>query len=95
MRDIAEGEELCICYGTVLTGLAERRARLQAGFKFMCECVACVREGQELKASDERRATIARLYDEIAGCGANPAVGVRKVSSRIGPMRDWADDVCR
>lgn len=79
-RDVEEGEELCICYANPLANRAARRARLQSSFHFECECVACAREGDELRASDERRVTISRLYEEIAGCGSSPSVGVRKVS---------------
>ncbi|RPD54918.1 SET domain-containing protein [Lentinus tigrinus ALCF2SS1-7] len=83
VRDIAEGEELCICYGTLLANRAERRAKLQSYFRFVCNCVACAREGAALKASDDRRVTISRLYDEIAGCESKPAVGIRKVKEAL------------
>ncbi|TFK92493.1 SET domain-containing protein [Polyporus arcularius HHB13444] len=72
VRDIAEGEELCICYGTPLAKRADRRARLESSFRFVCNCVACAREGAALKESDDRRVSISRLYDEIATCGSNP-----------------------
>ena len=77
--DIAAGEELCICYINELAVREERQDRLQSAFGFVCRCVACSREGAELRASDERRVAIARLYDEIRMCGNTPAVGVRKV----------------
>ncbi|KAI0718738.1 SET domain-containing protein [Cerioporus squamosus] len=83
VRDIAEGEELCICYGAPLASRADRRARLESSFRFVCNCVACAREGAALKASDDRRVTISRLYDQIATCGSNPADGVRKVKEAL------------
>lgn len=78
-RDIAEGEELCICYCDELKTRGDRWRRLESSFGFVCQCVACSKEGDALKASDERRASISRLYDEIGACGNNPSVGVRKV----------------
>ncbi|EJF60540.1 SET domain-containing protein [Dichomitus squalens LYAD-421 SS1] len=77
--DIAEGEELCICYGDLWKARDDRRRRLESSFRFVCQCVACSREGASLKESDERRNAIAKLYDEIGACGNTPSVGVRKV----------------
>ncbi|KAM5543458.1 hypothetical protein V8D89_002709 [Ganoderma adspersum] len=73
-RAIAEGEELCISYLDVLAVRDERRRGLRAAFGFLCRCVACSREGAELRASDERRTAVARLYQEIGACENNPAV---------------------
>ncbi|PIL23116.1 transcription factor [Ganoderma sinense ZZ0214-1] len=82
-RAIAPGEELCISYMSVLAVREERRRVLQAAFGFECRCVACSRDGAELRASDERRVAIARLYDEVGACQNNPAVGVRKVKTAL------------
>lgn len=80
VRDTAEGEELLISYGEHFAGRDARRARLKMQFGFVCECTACSRTGEDLKASDERRVTIGNLYNEIGQYGAVPAVGIRKVS---------------
>ena len=79
VRDIAEGEELCICYGNPLGTRADRRRKLEAAFRFVCNCVACARDSAALESSDDRRVAISHLYVEIAECGSKPAVGVRKV----------------
>ncbi|KAI1794323.1 SET domain-containing protein [Ganoderma leucocontextum] len=81
--DIAAGEELSICYGDELAAREDRRRRLESAFRFVCGCVACSRDGAELKASDERRAAVARFYDEIGACGNNPTMGVRKVKAAL------------
>ncbi|KAH9852355.1 SET domain-containing protein [Lenzites betulinus] len=83
VRDIPEGEELLISYSEQFAGRDERRAWLKSRFGFQCACVACSRTGAELRASDERRQAIARLYDEIGRCGHVPAVGIRKVKEAI------------
>ncbi|TBU44239.1 SET domain-containing protein [Dichomitus squalens] len=71
--DIAEGEELCICYGDLWKARDDRRHRLESSFRF----------GAALKESDERRTAIAKLYDEIGACGNTPSVGVRKVKMAL------------
>ncbi|EIW54878.1 SET domain-containing protein [Trametes versicolor FP-101664 SS1] len=83
VRDIAEGEELLISYGEHFAGRDARRARLKMQFGFVCECTACSRTDEDLKASDERRVTIGNLYNEIGQYGAVPAVGIRKVKEAI------------
>ncbi|KAM5543459.1 hypothetical protein V8D89_002710 [Ganoderma adspersum] len=83
-RASAVGEELCIGYSACLVVREERRRWLQAAFGFVCRCAACEREGAELRASDERRVAIARLYQEVDECrDNNPAVGVRKVKTAL------------
>lgn len=88
-RAVAAGEELCISYSPGLAVREERRRWLQAAFGFVCRCAACGREGAELRASDERRVAIARLYEEVGECGNNPAVGVRKVRDDHCPHLSW------
>ena len=79
LRDIAEGEELCIAYKSEMMSRASRKSQLQESFRFECHCAACSLSGDELRASDHRRTTLDRLYDEIAQCGSRPAVGIQKV----------------
>ncbi|KAI0754251.1 SET domain-containing protein [Daedaleopsis nitida] len=83
VRDVEEGEELCICYTNTLASRAQRRERLEQVFGFVCNCVACAREGDALAKSDERRMATSRLYSEIASCGAKPSLGVRKVKMAL------------
>lgn len=80
LRDIALGEELCISYTDLLCPREDRQRYLKDKFGFVCTCDACSRVGADLKASDERRSTISRLYGELAGCGSNPELGIRKVN---------------
>ncbi|TBU60116.1 SET domain-containing protein [Dichomitus squalens] len=81
--DIASGEELCMCYGDTFKTREDRRRQLQSSFRFVCQCVACSKEGEALRASDERRAAIARLYDEIEASGNIPSLGVREVKMAL------------
>ena len=70
-RDIEPGEEVLIEYTSALIqrSRAERRAILREAFGFDCTCRACSRTGSAATASDERRAKIDRLVDEIAEAG--------------------------
>lgn len=45
-RDIAAGEELKITYIDAGVGVAARRAQLQWGYGFRCQCARCVEESQ-------------------------------------------------
>jgi hypothetical protein len=79
LKSIAEGEELCISYEIGWKPRANRRLELQEKFGFECHCAACSLSGDELLASDNRRMTLNRLFDEIAQCGNRPVEGVQKV----------------
>ncbi|KAK3830813.1 MAG: hypothetical protein JOS17DRAFT_673318, partial [Linnemannia elongata] len=39
---IKEGEECCISYGDISTGVEERRARLEDMYFFRCSCLRCL-----------------------------------------------------
>lgn len=88
LKDITEGEELCISYGDILTSRAMRRL-WQAGFGFECRCPACSLSNHEQLVSDNRRRTAKSMFDEIGGCGSRPAEGVKKVGT-ISPHKIWA-----
>ena len=77
LRDIEEGEELCITYISEMKSRASRQLELQEKFAFECHCDACSLLGDELHFSDLRRITLGRLYDESGKCG--PALGVQEV----------------
>jgi len=79
LRDITEGEELCIMYKSEMESRASRRSQLREHFGFDCHCATCSLSGDELSASDHRRTTLDSLYDEIGKCGSQSAVGIRKV----------------
>ncbi|KAJ3000255.1 hypothetical protein NUW54_g6809 [Trametes sanguinea] len=68
LRDIAEGEELCMNYVDVLGTRAQRMEELRTAFGFECACEACALESEELAASDRRRAAVRRLFEEVAFC---------------------------
>ncbi|KDQ58529.1 hypothetical protein JAAARDRAFT_34344 [Jaapia argillacea MUCL 33604] len=87
LRDIAEGEELYLCYTGMLDVRDKRRRLLKEKFGFDCHCEACGRVGKELKESDRRRQTIQRLIDEIPACHSLPADGVRKVKTALALLR--------
>ncbi|KAF7972171.1 hypothetical protein HWV62_18742 [Athelia sp. TMB] len=78
LKDVDEGEELCICYTKELQSREARRNILRSKFGFICQCAACSLSTEEVKASDNRRATLASLVDEIGECGNRPADGLKK-----------------
>lgn len=82
LRAVQAGEELCINYVDVLGSREERNANLWDHFGFECACEACALQGEELVKSDQRRATIRRLYDEVSACLKEPTLGMRKVSEQ-------------
>ena len=79
LRNIAEGEELCISYTSEMKSRDSRKLMLRKNFGFECHCAACSLSGDELRASDHRRTTLDSLHDEIGKCGSQSAVGIRKV----------------
>jgi hypothetical protein len=79
LRDITEGEELCIAYTSEMMSCVSEKSQLQESFGFECHCAACLLSGDELCASNHWRMTLDRLYDEIVQCGSWPAVGIQKV----------------
>lgn len=85
LKDITEGEELCLCYGDLLTSRTMRR-QWQAGFGFECHCPACSLSSHEQSASDNRRIAVKKLFSEIGECGNRPAEGVKKVRT-ISPRK--------
>ncbi|KAH9888099.1 hypothetical protein C8Q73DRAFT_794515 [Cubamyces lactineus] len=93
VRDIVEGEELTICYMNPLAPRAARQSRLKARFKFDCACSACSLSGEAAGESDERRSTIARLYEEVGRCGHIPATGLRKVKQALKLLEEEGLDV--
>lgn len=91
LRDVLEGEELCINYGDILATKEDRMRELMLERGFECRCAACdvIAEGAEnvIAESDERRTTIARLYDEVESCGNEPTLALRMVSGGHLPHR--------
>ncbi len=81
LRDIAQGEELCMNYADVdiLGTREERAAEIQEAFGFVCACEVCALKGKEGRESDRRRADIKRLFEEIGTCGKEATIGLRKV----------------
>ena len=79
LKNIAEGEELCISYTQTLAPRATRRTNLQANFGFECRCAACSLPDHEQRESDRRRSRAKELFDQIGRCGNRPAEGVKKV----------------
>lgn len=84
VRDVAPGEELCVSYLDVLTHptKAIRGAKFKEIWDFECTCSVCSLTGEELRASDARRTTIARIYDELPTTLETPIAVIKKVSPR-------------
>jgi hypothetical protein len=68
IRDIGEGEEICISYLEASENYATRQRSLLARFAFSCTCELCSLSPSERQRSDERLDEITRL-DDIIGDG--------------------------
>ncbi|KAI0355860.1 SET domain-containing protein [Trametes cingulata] len=88
LRDIAEGEELCMNYVDVLGTKAQRVEELKNAFGFDCVCEACALDPEELLESDRRRAAIRRLFEEVGVCGNEPTLGLRKVKLALRLLKE-------
>ncbi|KAI0628548.1 SET domain-containing protein [Trametes polyzona] len=88
LRDIAEGDELCLNYVDVVGTKAQRAEELQRLFGFECTCEACALGFEELAESDRRRAAIRRLFEEVALCGSEPTLGLRKVKLALQLLKE-------
>ncbi|KAK0213433.1 SET domain-containing protein [Desarmillaria ectypa] len=64
-RNILRGDEVTISYTHVLAPRALRQAHLRGNYSFICSCVACCLDTKQAEASDERRAQIYQLVEEI------------------------------
>ena len=84
LRDIAHGEELCVNYEgvDVLGTRKQRRAEALEAFGFVCACDACALEEEEGEERDRRRSAVRRLFEDVARCGKEPTLGMRKVRVR-------------
>ncbi len=66
LRDIKQGEELCVSYlGRSDQTRHERSTELYESFGFVCACATCTRTGEALRRSDERRSRMQALRTEI------------------------------
>jgi len=79
LKNVAEGEELCICYTELFAVRETRQLKSRISFGFECMCPACTLPAKEQGDSDKRRENIGRLYHEIGQCGNKPSMGLRKV----------------
>ncbi|GIQ82970.1 hypothetical protein KIPB_004205 [Kipferlia bialata] len=69
VRDISEGEELCISYLKDYTGpSAQRQGWLKQGWKFDCGCETCSLEPEALAQSDAIRAEMQLCQAEFEPC---------------------------
>ncbi|KAI0821909.1 SET domain-containing protein [Trametes gibbosa] len=87
VRDIAQGEELCLAYVDVIASRAERRAALQEYYNYECRCGTCSLTGQSLRESDRRRSLIARIRENALDY-CDPAFGFYKVKFAIRLLRE-------
>ncbi|KAH8103018.1 SET domain-containing protein [Cristinia sonorae] len=83
LRDVQEGEELCFNYCDVLGTREQRREDIMEERNFLCRCTVCELDDEQSKVSDERRKTISRLFDEVAACGREPTLGMRKIKKAL------------
>ncbi|TCD66925.1 hypothetical protein EIP91_000764 [Steccherinum ochraceum] len=88
LRDVEEGEELCFNYCDVLGTRDQRREEILEERNFECRCEVCELDDEESRASDERRSTIARLFEEVAGCGKEPTLGMRKIKIALRLLKE-------
>lgn len=65
VRDITEGEEITVCYTSVLNSRNARHEVLQEIWEFACRCDACFLKGQELTISEKRRRRAASILHSL------------------------------
>ncbi|CAJ1339077.1 unnamed protein product [Effrenium voratum] len=65
IRDIPQGEELCITYIDLFLTRQERQDTLQRVFGFRCTCPTCSQTGQELLLSNRRRQRLLQLREAL------------------------------
>lgn len=80
LRDITEGEELCLCYTSMMGTKAERQECTQRKFAFTCTCTACQLTGMDASISDARRKEIAEFQENTWTPATSPQEWVSKVS---------------
>jgi len=88
LRDVEEGEELCFNYADILGTKKERRQVILEERNFVCRCDVCELDGEKSAESDSRRSTIARLFNEVAACGNEPTLGMRKIKIALKLLKE-------
>ncbi|KAH9852356.1 SET domain-containing protein [Lenzites betulinus] len=87
VRDIPQGEELCLVYAEAVAPRAERRAALKEYYNYECRCSVCSLRGKGLLESDRRRSLIARIREDALDY-LDPAFGFYKVKLAIRLLRE-------
>lgn len=64
-RDIEEGEEITVCYTSVLHSRNARYEVLQHTWEFACRCNACSLKGEALLTSERRRRRAASILESL------------------------------
>ncbi|KAM0417379.1 hypothetical protein ACHAPT_012613 [Fusarium lateritium] len=85
LKDIAEGEEITICYLAKHQGRAQRRQVLRG---FTCTCSLCSLQGQRLAESDQRLQLSSQLFDLMMD---ETEQGVESAGRRLRVIRAFAD----
>lgn len=80
IEPILLGDEITICYGQPLfASCSERREYLMRSKGFRCVCPQCTLQGEEARASDQRRTELCRLFKAIPFLGHDAPAGLRIV----------------
>lgn len=65
-RAIKKDEEITIAYTNILLPCSERQSVLQLAYSFKCACSACNMRSRDIRASDQRRASIKGSLRDLA-----------------------------
>lgn len=65
VKDIEQGEEITVCYTSVLHSRNARFEVLQEIWEFSCRCHACSLKGDDLMISERRRRRAASILDGL------------------------------
>ncbi|KZP23668.1 SET domain-containing protein [Athelia psychrophila] len=69
LRDIAVGEEICVCYIAARrvygSPRSDRQKRLETSHGFVCACTACTLPGSLQNISDTRRSLVNKIWESI------------------------------
>lgn len=64
-QDIASGSEVTIVYSCLLEPRKDRQAKLERGYGFVCECIACDLHSEYGIATENRRKQIQQLFRRL------------------------------
>ncbi|KAG9033750.1 hypothetical protein FRB95_014437 [Tulasnella sp. JGI-2019a] len=86
--DIPTGEEITVCYSTVLDR-RERRETLQSSWAFSCQCPSCLLPPDDLAKSDQRMSQLSDIIDAVPMLlHTSPISALAKIRQAVGIIEE-------